>query len=78
MGQPPAALAGLWPAPRCMHCLQDPFAERTIYNDSPLEKVFIRLFTQKIADQLGPGQYSNGPSELQHTAHAVHGVLHAL
>eukprot|EP00878_Enallax_costatus_P007865 GHUV01008230.1.p1 GENE.GHUV01008230.1~~GHUV01008230.1.p1 ORF type:complete len:294 (+),score=80.49 GHUV01008230.1:154-1035(+) len=34
---------------------KNPFAERTVYNDSPLEQVFIRLFTQKIADQLGPG-----------------------
>jgi hypothetical protein len=36
---------------------KDPFAERTVYKDSPLEQMFIRLFTSKIADQLGPDVY---------------------
>lgn len=31
---------------------QDPFAEKTVYNDGPVDKLFIRLFTQKMADQL--------------------------
>jgi hypothetical protein len=32
--------------------MQDPFAEKTIYNDGPIDKLFIKLFTQKMADQL--------------------------
>lgn len=31
---------------------QDPFAEKTVYNDGPIDKLFIKLFTQKMADQL--------------------------
>lgn len=34
---------------------QDPFAERTVYNDGPVDKLFIKLFTQKMADQLEGG-----------------------
>jgi hypothetical protein len=33
-------------------CTQDPFAEKTVYNDGPVDKLFIKLFTQKMADQL--------------------------
>lgn len=36
----------------CDCCLQDPFAEKTVYNDGPVDKLFIKLFTQKMADQL--------------------------
>jgi hypothetical protein len=32
--------------------LQDPFAEKTVYNDNMVDKLFIKLFTQKMADQL--------------------------
>lgn len=32
--------------------LQDPFAEKTVYNDGPVDRMFIKLFTQKMADQL--------------------------
>jgi hypothetical protein len=32
--------------------MQDPFAEKTVYNDGPIDKLFIKLFTQKMADQL--------------------------
>lgn len=31
---------------------KDPFAEKTVYNDNMVDKLFIRLFTQKMADQL--------------------------
>lgn len=36
----------------CCAELQDPFAEKTVYSDGPVDKLFIRLFTQKMADQL--------------------------
>lgn len=42
--------------PCCLLCsLQDPFAEKTVYNDGPVDKLFIKLFTQKMADQLEGG-----------------------
>jgi hypothetical protein len=32
--------------------MQDPFADKTVYADGPIDKLFIKLFTQKMADQL--------------------------
>lgn len=37
--------------------VQDPFAEKTVYQDGPVDKMFIKLFTQKMADQL-EGEHS--------------------
>ncbi|GLI66286.1 hypothetical protein VaNZ11_010047 [Volvox africanus] len=31
---------------------KDPFAEKTTYNDNPLDKLFIKLYSKKMADQL--------------------------
>ncbi len=31
---------------------QDPFADKTVYKDNPLDRLFIRLFTKKMAAQL--------------------------
>jgi hypothetical protein len=33
----------------------DPFGELTVYNDSPVDKFFIKLYSQKMADQLKGG-----------------------
>eukprot|EP00877_Chromochloris_zofingiensis_P008838 jgi/Chrzof1/4207/Cz14g03040.t1 len=32
--------------------MQDPFAEKTVYNDNAIDKFFIKLYSQKMADQL--------------------------
>jgi hypothetical protein len=52
-------LLRLWFCPKV-----DPFApeNRVTYNDGLLDKIFMRLFTQKIADQLEPGQQRCSPS----------------
>jgi hypothetical protein len=34
------------------HVLQDPFAEKTVYHDNAIDKFFIKLYSQKMADQL--------------------------
>jgi hypothetical protein len=74
--RPVAAVCCLWLV--CImlagFCLQDPFADKTTYNDSPVDKVFIKLFTQKMADQLGPGA---GPAPT-HTSRCGRQVKHRL
>jgi hypothetical protein len=48
------------PAPtecRCLCNLQDPFAEKTVYNDNAIDKFFIKLYSQKMADQLTGAPY---------------------
>lgn len=43
------------PPSLCHH--QDPFAERTTYNDNAVDRFFIKLYSQKMADQLdGEGE----------------------
>ena len=34
--------------------LQDPFQDKTIYHDNLIDKLFVRIFASKMAEQLGP------------------------
>lgn len=37
----------------CVSCRQNPFGERTVYNDNVVDRLIIKLFCQKMAAKLG-------------------------